>query len=276
LSNRQLQELKRQFFARLEAIERGEIPEEEIGSQQDEADKLDMGFKPFYEWCLEYMVLHHPEFSPEGHKQRIKELFDIQAKKKRRVFARLEAIDRGEVPEDKIGTQNEEVARLGISHVAYYKWGVEYIALHHPEVPPADYRRKLRSYSRNEPKNRRRVFARLEAIYRGDVPADQVGSQNEGLAFLGISITAYYKWGVEYIALQNPDLPVEECRKKLKEYSGFQFKKKHQIFARLDDIERGEVPGSQREEADELGVNQATFHKCALEWIALHQRKCKR
>jgi len=229
---------------RWDAIDAGLIPQGEVGSMKQEQRLLRLYRILYIEFGEKRIAKRFPEVLAEDRKTKFRGLYtkqiDQENTPKAKVFRRLESIERGEIPLSNIGTKKEESELLDIFSETYVMHGIEWIAERNPDLTQGQCLIKLREYYGDGVK-RRAVFQRLDGINTGKIPLPDVGTQAQEHNHLNICVEAYTKWGEEWVAFRFPEVPSEQRRSKLLEFSGkgIKVKRIRQMLREQINVRRG-------------------------------------
>ncbi len=274
------QAAKNRLFARLDAINRGEVPLLEIGVMAEEAHRVGIFGGKFYMWGYEWVQLRYPTLPANQRQNKFSEYFGLGAKRKA-LFARLDATHRGDIPKSEIESKEQEARQLGISLQTYTTWWREWAEANHPELIEQISGSDLMYMQKKKRKEHRKLqwdkhFERLDAIDRGDVPLKEIKTIEQERLALGLPYEEFLQSGVAWVKNRHPEIPSRGRMKKFQEYYGLGARKKA-AFARWDAIDSGKVKpkdiGTLKQESIALLTNEITYVNWGEDWVALRYPK---
>src|SRR5271157_229701 len=199
---------------RLDGIESGSVPLEEVGTLDQESALLGLGnHVNFLELGEEWVASRHPEVNASEHSEMLAEYYGLSARKMV-LFRRLDMIDAGVIPLDEIGTRSDESSNLGINVHTYSGFCREWVESRYPNTTEIECQKKMASCFGTGARMSA-LFRRLGAIDAGNIPLSEIGSRREESAKLRINPTEYAIWGVEWVSLNHPEVPLRDRRKEL-------------------------------------------------------------
>jgi len=261
---------KTAVFRRLDSIDAGKIPITAIGTLKEESAKLNVNPLTYKKCGEEWVASRHPEVDASEHSEMLAEYYGLGARKMV-LFRRLDMIDAGTIPLDEIGTRSDESSKLGINVHTYSGFCREWVESRYPNMTEIECQKKMASCFGTGARMSA-LFRRLGAIDAGNIPLSEIGSRREESAKLRINPTEYAIWGVEWVSLNHPEVPLRDRRKELAKCFG-QKSREVALNKRLDAIDAGVIPiseiGSLGEEAAKLDINAGTYTKQGTIWVGL-------
>ncbi len=267
---------KTRMFARLDAIDKGEVNLDDTGTFEQEMGRLGIGsHDSVIRWGIEWVSIRHPEVSTKDRRAKLREYFERGAWKKEKkliLFQRLDAIDKGQIPAFNIGEPKKEAEKIGINFITYKKMLTEWIGIRFPEIPPPDRKIKMREYY-GFGIRKKKLFERLDRIEQGKIPINEIGTREQERVIVDLSPNGYYVAGEEWVKLRHPEVPEKLRRSKLSEFYGMGAHKRI-LFLRLDAILQGRVPikeiGTLEQEEKLLDTSSEGYYSWGCEWVQIN------